>query len=258
MNLIDTHAHLYLKQFENDRSKVIEDAIKNGVKSILLPNIEKKTTVSMLNLCNKYPNNCFPMIGVHPCSINDKNLEEELSHVELELKKKKYIAVGEIGIDLYWEKKYLDVQKKAFAYQINLAKQYNLPIAIHVRDSFNEAIEIVEELNDDMLKGVFHCFSGTKNDAKRIINLGNFYLGIGGVVTFKNTKLENTLNSVKLENILLETDAPYLTPEPYRGQRNESKHILDIAKKISNIYGEKLEKIANISTANAKRLFDIK
>ena len=258
MNFVDTHTHLYLKQFDRDRNDVIQGAIDDGVEIMLLPNIDQNTTEAMLKTCSSFPKNCFPMMGLHPCSVTNKNIESELSHVELELEKKKYIAVGEIGIDLYWEKKYLDAQKEAFSHQIKLAKKYNLPIVIHVRNSFNEAIEIVEKLNDDRLRGVFHCFSGDQHDAKRVINLSNFYLGIGGVLTFKNSNLDKAIESVDLKHLILETDAPYLAPEPFRGKRNESKFIVDIAKKLSKIHEEKIEDIATITTKNANALFNLK
>ena len=255
MYFIDTHSHLYLKQFNEDREQVVHNAINAGIQNILLPNIDSSTTSSMNTLCENFPNNCYPMMGLHPCSVQKETMEVELQHVESELKKKKYIAVGEIGIDLYWERSNLDVQKEAFTCQIELAKENNLPIVIHVRNSFKEAIEIVEKMNDANLSGVFHCFSGNKKDAERIINLNGFYLGIGGVVTFKNSELANTIKHIDLKHIILETDAPFLSPVPFRGKRNESKHIIDIAKKICDIKNNTIDKVAKVTSENANILF---
>ena len=257
MKFIDTHSHLYSKKFDQDRANVINNAISEGVETMLLPNISSEYTESMLSLCKEFPNNCFPMMGLHPCDVKEKNYEKEISHVEDQLSKGGYIGVGEIGLDLYWDKTTLEIQKKAFIHQIKLAKKYQLPIAIHVRDSFNEAIEIVESLNDTTLSGVFHCFTGDSNDAQRIINLENFYLGIGGVITFKNSGLDKTIAEIDLKNIILETDSPYLAPAPFRGKRNESKYIIPIAEKIAEAYNTNIEKVAEITTTNAKSLFKI-
>jgi TatD DNase family protein len=257
MNLIDTHTHLYLSQFDNDIDSVIKNAIDNGISKMLLPNIDSTTTQQMLSLSKKYPKNCFPMIGLHPCSVQEDTIDKEISHVKDMLEREKFLAIGEIGLDLHWNKSTLEFQKKAFEDQIHLAKKYKLPIVIHVRDSFNEAIEIVEKLNSSELRGVFHCFTGNKEDAQRVIELKDFYLGIGGVVTFKNGGLDKNLNQISLEHIMLETDAPYLTPSPYRGTRNESKYILNIAQKISDIYAVDLNKIAEITTKNAYKLFQL-
>jgi|TARA_B110000438_G_scaffold111899_1_gene109793 TatD DNase family protein len=257
MKLIDTHTHLYLSQFNNDIDSVIKNAIDSGVTKMLLPNIDSTTTKQMLSLSKKYPENCFPMIGLHPCSVKEETMYKEILHVEEMLKKENFLAIGEIGLDLHWDKSTLEIQKQAFEDQINLAKKYKLPIVIHVRESFEEAIEIVEKLNNNDLTGVFHCFTGDYQDAQRVINLKDFYLGIGGVVTFKNGDLDKMINKISLNHIMLETDAPYLTPTPYRGSRNESKYILDIAQKISNIYDIDLEKIAEVTTKNANKLFQL-
>ncbi len=257
MKFIDTHSHLYSKKFDKDRKQVVSNAISKGVETILLPNISSEYTDSMLALCREFPNNCFPMMGLHPCDVKAHNYEREILHIEDQLSKGGYVGVGEIGLDLYWDKTTLEIQKKAFTHQIELAKKHQLPIAIHVRDSFNEAIEIVESLNDKNLSGVFHCFTGDRNDAQRIINLENFYLGIGGVVTFKNSGLDKTIAKIDLENIILETDSPYLAPTPFRGKRNESKHIITIAEKIAKVYSCNIEKVAEVTTKNAKSLFKI-
>ena len=257
MKFIDTHTHLYLKQFSEDIDTVISDSISSGVDKLFLPNISSETTKDMLDLCKKYPETCYAMMGLHPCDVKSESMEKELLHVEEMLEKEKFIAVGEIGIDLYWDKSTLPLQKEAFIFQIDLAKKYKLPIVIHTRDSFNEAIEIVESLNDENLSGVFHCFTGSVEDAKRITDLGNFYLGIGGVLTFKNSGLDNTIKEIDIQHLLLETDSPYLAPTPFRGKRNESKYIINIAEKLSEIHQISLEDVADKTTNNALKLFKI-
>ena len=257
MNLMDTHTHLYLKHFKQDREKVIRKAITNGVDKMLLPNINSSTIKAMNKICADFPKNCFAMIGLHPCDVKHETYKKELKIVEDELKTGNYIAIGEIGLDLYWEKRTLEIQKDTFEFQINLAKNHKLPIAIHVRESFKEAIEIVEKLNDKDLSGVFHCFTGSINDAKRIIGLGNFYLGIGGVLTFKNSGLDKTIEQIDLKHLILETDSPYLAPTPFRGKRNESKYIVHVAEKLAEVKGVSLEAIAEITSRNASTLFKI-
>ncbi len=257
MKFIDTHSHLYSEQFENDRTIAINEAIALGVDTILLPNISSKYTNNLLQLCNQFPENCFPMMGLHPCDVSEENFDSEMQHVEIELATNKYIAVGEIGLDLYWDKTKIEVQKRAFIHQIKLAKKYQIPIAIHVREAFDEAIEIVESLNDNTLRGVFHCFTGSIVEAKRVIDLKDFYLGIGGVVTFKNSGLDQTIKEISLKNLILETDSPYLAPVPFRGKRNESKYLTKIAEKIAQIKNMTIKEIAEITTANAKKLFHI-
>ena len=257
MKFIDTHSHLYSEQFENDRTIAINEAIALGVDTILLPNISSKYTNNLLQLCNQFPENCFPMMGLHPCDVSEENFDSEMQHVEIELATNKYIAVGEIGLDLYWDKTKIEVQKRAFIHQIKLAKKYQIPIAIHVREAFDEAIKIVESLNDNTLRGVFHCFTGSIVEAKRVIDLKDFYLGIGGVVTFKNSGLDQTIKEISLKNLILETDSPYLAPVPFRGKRNESKYLTKIAEKIAQIKNMTINEIAEITTANAKKLFHI-
>lgn len=257
MKFIDTHSHLYSSQFDDDRTQVVNNAIANGVSTILLPNISSKYTKGMLALCAEFPNNCYPMMGLHPCDVTSENIAEELKHVEEELAKRKYIAVGEIGLDLHWDKSTLEIQKKAFIHQVKLAKKHKLPIAIHVRESFAEAIELIEKLNDENLRGVFHCFTGNIEDAQRVINLEGFYLGIGGVLTFKNSGLDKTIVAIDLKHLILETDAPYLAPIPFRGKRNESKYIINIAEKLADIHKISIEKVAEITTENAKILFEL-
>jgi TatD DNase family protein len=257
MIFIDTHTHLFASEFNDDIDVVVQNAIDSGVSKMLLPNIDSTTTNNMLQLCNKYPKNCFPMIGLHPCSVKKNNIEKEILHVEEMLIKNNFIAIGEIGLDLYWDKSNLSYQKVAFESQIKLAKKNQLPIVVHVRDSFNEAIEIVEKLNDENLSGVFHCFTGNIQEAERIINLQNFYLGIGGVVTFKNGGINKIINQISLDNIILETDSPYLTPAPFRGIRNESKYLINIAQKMSETYEVEISEIANKTSSNAINLFKI-
>ena len=256
MHLIDTHTHLFAQQFDEDRSEVIHRALEKGVKQMLLPNIDSSSIQPMLNLCAEFPNNCFPMIGLHPCDIKTNYLEE-LEIIEEWLQNEKFVAVGEIGIDLYWDKNTLSIQEDAFRKQVELAKKYKLPIAIHVRDSFDEVLAIIDELNDDYLSGVFHCFTGNEDQANHIINYGGFKLGIGGVVTFKNSDLDKTLSTISIENLILETDSPYLAPTPYRGKRNESSYMILVADKLAEIYGKSLEEVAYITTQNAKELFKI-
>ncbi len=258
MELVDTHSHLYSSQFDKDRTAVIKNAINSGVKKILLPNISSSYTQKMLKLCKEFPSTCFPMMGLHPCDVKKESMAKELQHVKKELEKGIYIGVGEIGIDLHWDKSTLEIQKEAFIYQIKLAKKYKLPIIIHVRNSFNETIKIVEDMNDSSLKGVFHCFTGSEKDAQRIISLKDFYLGIGGVLTFKNSNLKDVIKSIDTQHILLETDAPYLTPAPNRGKRNESKYIVDIAKELAQVYNLDVDEIAQITTYNANSLFNLK
>ncbi|MAO71433.1 MAG: hydrolase TatD [Flavobacteriales bacterium] len=257
MNFIDTHTHLYSNKFTNDRNDVINNAIQSGVLKMFLPNISSEYTNSMLELCKKFPENCFPMMGLHPCDVKIQSMEKELLHVEEMLQKEKFIAVGEIGLDLYWDKSTLDIQKESFRFQIELAKKYKLPIVIHVRDSFSEAIEIVEELNDENLSGVFHCFTGDNEQANRVIDLQNFFLGIGGVLTFKNSGLDKTISQIDIKHLLLETDAPYLTPSPYRGKRNESKYIVNIAEKLAEIKGISINEVGELTTKNARNLFKL-
>ena len=255
MNFIDTHSHLYSSKFDNDREQVVKDAISSGISKILLPNISSSYTEKMLDLCHLFPKNCFPMMGLHPCDVKADSYEAELKHVEQELSTKKYIAVGETGIDLYWDKSNIKLQKECFIFHVKLAKKYKIPLVIHVRESFDHVIEIIENLNDDDLCGVFHCFSGNIEEANRIVNLNDFYLGIGGVLTFKNSDLKNTIEKVDIKHLLLETDAPYLSPIPFRGKRNESKYLVSIAEHLAQTLNVSIEEIAKHTTNNAKKLF---
>lgn len=257
MNLIDTHTHLYSSQFEDDRNEVVLNAIQQGVSKLLLPNIDLDSIQGMHELVQKFPNNCFPMMGLHPCSV-DEQWESVLDNMEKQLDSSyNYIAIGEIGIDLYWDKSFKSQQILAFERQIEWAKRIDLPIVIHARDSFEEIFEVLDRVNDDSLRGVFHCFTGTILDAKKILEYGGFKLGIGGVVTFKKAGLDEVLKEINLENILLETDSPYLAPTPHRGKRNESSFLPLIALKLSSIYGISENEIAKITTQNALKLFNL-
>jgi TatD DNase family protein len=252
--LIDTHCHLYVPEFDSDRNQVVKSAIACGVEKMFLPNIDVDSIESLHQLASDFPKNCFPMMGLHPCSVKE-NWESEIEIIRTHLFKNKYIAVGEIGLDLFWDKSTIDIQKKAFAMQIEWAKELKLPIVIHVRDAYKEAFEVVDKLNDQNLTGVFHCFSGTIEQASHIINYGGFKLGIGGVLTYKNSGLDSTLREIDMEHLVLETDAPYLAPVPYRGKRNESSYLVDIAQKLADVKEVPVEIVAKITSANALSIF---
>jgi len=253
MHLIDTHTHLYLKQFEADRAEVFQRAISNGVKEFYLPNIDSSSIEDMLALEANYPDNCYAMMGLHPCSVKE-NVEEELQIVEQWLKKRSFCAIGEIGIDLHWDTTYFEQQKDAFRRQIRWAIDLDVPIVIHSRKSTQEVIAVLKEEKHDNLRGIFHCFGGTVTEAEEIIGLG-FYLGIGGVLTFKKAGLDKALESIPLEHIVLETDSPYLAPTPYRGKRNESAYIKNIAEKLALVKNVDLSQIIAITSKNAKNIF---
>ncbi len=252
---IDTHTHLFSKQFNADRAETIQRALDMGVTTLLLPNIDEESLPRMLECAKDFPA-CKPMIGVHPCSIN-ANYQSELNMVARELDRGGYIAVGEIGLDYYWDITFKEEQKEAFRQQILWAKQHHLPIAIHTRNSFEDAFEIVASLNDADLKGVFHCFSGTMEDAEKIMSLGGFYMGIGGVLTFKNGGIDGPVREIPLEYLVLETDAPYLAPVPHRGKRNESAYLPIIAERLAAIKQVGLESIAQQTSLNAQKLFNL-
>lgn len=255
MTITDTHTHLYSEAFEEDRTEVIERALAAGVTRFFIPAIDSTYTKEMYALENTYPNNMFLMMGVHPTHVKDNHLEE-LTHVKEQLKTRKFIAIGEIGIDLFWDQSMLKAQQDMFRAQIQLAKQYKLPIVIHCRDAFNEVFEILEEQKGPDLFGIFHCFTGTFEQAKQAISY-NMKLGIGGVVTFKNGKIDKFLNQIDIKHIVLETDAPYLSPVPYRGKRNESSYILNVLEKVSDIYGFSKDYIAEITTQNSNTVFKL-
>ena len=253
MILTDTHTHLYSEAFDMDRDQMIERALKAGISRFYLPAIDSSYTESMYALERKYPNHVFLMTGLHPTHVKH-DFKVELSHVKENLEQRKFVAIGEIGIDLYWDKTNLKQQQEAFCLQIQLAKQYKLPIVIHCRDAFEEVFEILEAEKSDDLFGIFHCFTGTLAQAYRAISC-NMKLGIGGVVTFKNGKIDQFLSKIDLSHIVLETDAPYLSPVPHRGKRNESAYLLNVLDKVAGIYGMDKKDIAEITTNNALDIF---
>ncbi|MCF6223361.1 MAG: TatD family hydrolase [Flavobacteriaceae bacterium] len=255
MIITDTHTHLYSEQFNADRDEVMQRAFNNKVSRFFIPAIDSSYYESMFALEKQYPNNVFLMTGLHPTSVKE-NYKEELELVKNLIQERKFYAIGEIGIDLYWDKSFLQQQQDAFKTQINWAKENKLPIAIHCRDAFDEIFEILEAEKDSKLFGVFHCFTGDIKQAKQAIDCG-MKLGIGGVVTFKNGKIDQFLNEIPLRHIVLETDAPYLAPTPYRGKRNESSYIVNVVNKLADIYGVAPEKIAEQTTKNSKDLFGI-
>jgi TatD DNase family protein len=255
MIVTDTHTHLYSEAFNEDRDEMIKRALNENVSRFFIPAIDSTYTDAMLQLENDYPNHVFLMMGLHPTHVKD-NYKDELKHVEEMLNKRKFYAVGEIGIDLYWDKSTLNIQQEAFRYQIQLAKKYRLPIAIHCRDAFDEIFEILEDEKDEDLFGIFHCFTGTREQAHQAISY-NMKLGIGGVVTFKNGKIDTFLNEIDLKHIVLETDSPYLAPVPFRGKRNESAYIIEVLKKLSDLYNMPIAEVASITTQNSMDIFKI-
>lgn len=260
MQLTDTHTHLYSRKFESDRTEMVQRAINAGVTRMFLPNIDAGSVDGMLALAAEFPQHCFPMMGVHPCSVQE-NWEEELEMARQwlfdkadETPHKKWFGVGEIGLDYYWDKSLMEQQKTAFRQQLNWGKDLQLPVIIHCRDSMHDILDILEDEHDENLTGVLHCFTGTLEDAQRAIKLG-FYLGIGGVVTFKNSGLDEVVKEISLEHLVLETDAPYLTPVPHRGKRNESAYVALVAEKVAECTGNSMEQVARQTTDNAMKLF---
>ena len=255
--LVDTHAHLYAKQFKKDRDEMIRRAITHGIERLFLPNIDSQSITGMLALEKQYPAHCFPMMGLHPGSVR-ASYKEELALVEKWLGERSFCAIGEIGIDLYWDenKKFFEEQKIAFRQQINWAKTLNVPIVIHARDSIDIIIDIVKEEKDDRLQGIFHCFTGTLEQAQAIMDL-EFYMGLGGILTYKKAKLDEVVKDIPMEYLVLETDAPYLAPSPHRGKRNESSYVRYVAQKLADIKGISQETVASITTQNALRVFQV-
>jgi TatD DNase family protein len=257
MIFCDTHAHLYLEEFDADRDAMISRAAAAGIKHILLPNIDSTSIQSMLHLSSVYPSICHPMVGLHPTSVKASYPEElEIVTEYLDAPEHCFCAVGEIGIDLYWDKTFEAQQREAFSRQLDLAIRHNLPVAVHTRNSFDLTANIIESKHNPVLRGVFHCFGGSLAQANRAISLG-FMLGIGGVVTYKNSGLQQVVEAIGPEHLLLETDAPFLPPVPHRGERNESSYIPVVAAKIAEIKGIPVEEVADITTGNAIRLFPI-
>lgn len=253
VTFVDTHTHLYDEQFDLDRNEIIENAIKNGVEKILLPNCNRNTVSQLLEMTDQWPQNCYPMMGLHPCDVQ-ADYKEELKYLYSLFQNHQFYGVGEIGLDFYWDLTFQDQQIKAFEEQLGWAIDFDLPVSIHTRKSIDEGINIVQSMQNGKLKGVFHCFSGNLEQAKAIIDLG-FYLGIGGVATFKNGGLTELLEHIDLKYIVLETDAPYLAPSPYRGKRNESAYIPIIAQKIADIQKKSLAEVAKQTTQNALSIF---
>ncbi len=253
MILTDTHTHLYLEEFDADRQAVMQKAIENEVHRILLPNIDSTTRQRLEKTVAAFPGTCFPMMGLHPTSVNE-NMEKELALVEQELATGKYYGVGEIGIDLYWDQTFEEEQKEAFRRQLQLAKKYRLAVSVHTRNAFDQVLHIVKQELNDGLHGVFHCFTGTEAEARKLLETG-FKLGIGGIVTFKNSGLDRVVAQLPLESLVLETDAPYLTPAPHRGKRNESAYLVYIAQKIAEAKNIPVEKVAETTTETARQLF---
>jgi TatD DNase family protein len=255
MAFTDTHTHLYSEEFQDDQAEMMQRALAAGVSRFFVPAIDSTSTDAMYALEENYPNEVFLMTGLHPTYVKD-NYQDELAHVEKQLAARKFYAIGEIGIDLYWDKTHLEEQKIAFTTQIQWAKKYKLPIVIHCRDAFDEIFDVLESQKGPNLFGIFHCFTGTKEQALQAISY-NMKLGIGGVVTFKNGKIDQFLHDIPLEYLVLETDAPYLSPVPHRGKRNESAYIPLVAHKLAEIYGLTIDEIAQITTQNSKAVFGI-
>lgn len=253
--LTDTHTHLYSEEFAADRYEMIQRALSIGVKRFFIPAIDSSYVESMYELEAKYPENVFLMCGLHP-TYTKENYLEELALVEKQLTARKFYAIGEIGLDLYWDKTFLKAQQESFRHQIGLAKKHKLPIVIHCREAFDEVFEILEEQKSDDLFGIFHCFTGSFKQAQQAISL-NMKLGIGGVVTFKNGKIDQFINQIDLRHIVLETDSPYLAPVPYRGKRNESAYIINVAQKLAELYRIPVEEVARITTKNSKEIFGV-
>lgn len=253
--LIDTHSHIYSTEFIGDRDEVIQRAYSNDVRKIILPNIDSSSVKNMLDLVDTYPHICIPLMGLHPTSVNN-DYQEELQLVEYWLKKRKFYGIGEIGIDLYWNTSFLEEQTNAFRFQLELAHQYKLPVVIHVRDSFDEVYNVLVQEKDKNLTGVFHSFTGTYEQAQLIIELG-FKIGVGGIVTFKKSGLDQIISKIDPSHLILETDSPYLTPVPFRGKRNESSYLVYIAQKIADLHQMTVGDIAKITTENARKLFGI-
>ena len=258
MIFADTHAHLYLDEFDQDRDAMVARSLNENVRYMFLPNIDSTSVERLLSLCRAFPQNCFPMMGLHPTSVKE-NYRQELAIVKTHLDNpaEKYLAVGEIGIDFYWDKTHEKEQVEAFQFQLDLAAEHDLPVVIHTRNSFAIAAGILEERNDPRIRGIFHCFSGNVQQASTAIEIG-FFLGIGGVVTYRNSGLQKVVETMPFESLVLETDAPFLSPVPYRGKRNESSYIPLIAEKIAELKKCSLQKVSEVTTQNALKLFNIR
>lgn len=253
---IDTHTHLFSDSFDGDRDQIVQRAISAGVEKLFLPNIDVSSIVSMHELASKYPNNCYSMMGLHPGYVKE-DWKAQLAIIEKHLFSSKYIAVGEIGMDLFWDKTFQKEQADVFIQQVKWAKELKLPIVIHARDAFQEIFDIVDEMIDENLTGIFHCFTGDIEQANHILKYENFKLGIGGVLTYKKAELDKVLSQISIDNLVLETDSPYLPPVPFRGKRNESSYLLHIAEKLADVYKISLKEVEEITTRNALEIFNL-
>lgn len=253
--LIDTHSHIYSEEFNGETDDAVDRALKVGVSKMLFPNVDSSSVKRMLDLVDKYPTVCYPMMGVHPTSVKD-DYKEELAVFDYWIDKRQFCGIGEIGMDLYWEKQWIEEQAEVFRYQLKAAKKYNLPVSIHVRDAFDETVEILKDENIDGLKGVFHAFSGTYKQARTVIDMG-FKIGVGGVITYRNSGLDNLVAQLSPRDIVLETDAPWLSPVPFRGKRNETSYIIYVLRKVAEVFNCEEEEIAAITTNNVKEVFGV-
>jgi TatD DNase family protein len=253
--MIDTHCHIYLNEFEADLVAVMERAQDVGVEKFYLPAIDKSCTASMDALEQKYPDKCFAMAGLHPCSVKE-NYEEEIAHIKWQLQQRKFCGIGETGLDFYWDKTFIKQQYECLEIQIELALQYNIPLILHTRDALHETIEVIKKYKHTALKGIFHCFGGSLEQANDVIKTG-FYMGIGGVLTYKNAGLAEVLKQVDMQHLVLETDAPYLTPIPFRGKRNESSYLKYIVEKLAEVKNISVEEVKNTTTKNAEKIFGV-
>ena len=256
MPFIDTHSHIYLPQFDHDRELMLQRAREVGIEKIFLPNIDLASIPLIHKLCDEHPRMCYPMMGLHPCDVKE-GFEVVLVQMRALFSQRKYIAVGEIGIDLYWDRTTLPMQIDAFRAQILWAMELQLPIVIHARDSFDEIFSVLDELNDDRLRGVFHCFTGTNEQARKVIEYGGFMMGIGGVLTYEKSGLDAVVANIPMEYLILETDSPYLTPKPFRGKRNESAYVRFVAGRLAEVSNISMEEIGSITSENALRMFDL-
>ena len=256
MYLIDTHTHIFSEEFNSDRDETIQRALSSGVKKILLPNIDLDSITPLHQLCDQYPEPCLPMMGLHPTSV-DSDYREALEKMRSCLQNRKYIAVGEIGIDLYWDKTFVEEQTAAFEEQLKWSIEWDLPVSIHVRKAYSQVFQSLDRIGADKLRGVFHCFGGSKDELKKALTYKNFMFGINGVITYPKVNFRDYLTIAPIERVLLETDAPYLTPVPYRGKRNEPAYVLNVAEKLAEVYGLSLAAIAEKTTENAKQLFNL-
>lgn len=255
MQLTDTHIHLYSSEYNGTEDQLIAEAVQSGITTFIMPNIDSTTITLVDQLAEKYPGQCYPMMGLHPCYVKENYLDE-LAITEQKLRSGKYIAVGECGLDKYWDLEHLPQQIDALTFQLRLAHELNLPIALHTRNATTETIDLIESLSLKGLRGVFHCFGGTTEEAERIINLG-FYLGIGGVLTFKNSGLDQIVKNIDISHLVLETDGPYLAPAPHRGKRNDPAYLLLVAQKLAAIKNKSVDEIAELTSANARKLFSL-